>query len=101
MLSHGMPNLPSRHSTCEQAAQLKSVTTRSGGLRFDVHDKLGALVQLVKVLGLTMPGAAPGSTTINNTPVSVAGDVPALQVARRRAFALERAAQASQLDQTR
>ncbi len=83
---------PSRHLTREQAAQVKSVTTKSGGLRFEVHDKLGALVQLAKILGLSAPDAAAASTTVtNNTQVNVVGDMPAMEVARRLAFVLEKA----------
>ena len=43
---------PSRLLTREQAAQVKSVTTKSGALKFEVHDKLAALAQLAKVLGV-------------------------------------------------
>jgi hypothetical protein len=41
---------PSHLLAREQAAQVRSVTTKSGGLKFDFHDKLPALVPLAKIL---------------------------------------------------
>jgi hypothetical protein len=88
---------PSRQLTREQAARVKSFTTKSGGLRFEVHDKLGALAHLARILGLATSEAAPGSTNItNNTQVNVVGTAnePAIDAVKRRAFALEKAARA-------
>ena len=87
---------PSHLLTKEQAAQVRALTTKSGGLRFETHDKLGALAQLARILGLIQPQEAAPSTTINNTQINVAaaGETNALEMARRLAFALEKAARA-------
>ena len=87
---------PSRLLTREQATQVRAVTTKSGGLRFEVHDKLGALAQLARILGLVKPEAAPASSTTFNTQVNVGGGAQEtmLDAARRLAFAIEKAARA-------
>ena len=61
---------PSHLLTREQAAQVRSVTTKSGALKFEVHDKLAALVQLAKILRVA---PEPQSQTVNNTQVNVIG----------------------------
>jgi hypothetical protein len=83
---------PSHLLNREQAAQIRSVTTKSGALKFEVHDKLSALVQLAKILGVT---PEPLSQTVNNTQVNVStvnvpGGESALEAARRLAFALRK-----------
>lgn len=86
---------PSRLLTKEQTAMVKSVTTKAGALKFEVHDKLAALGQLAKITGLTQD-AAP-TVTVNQLNVSQGADT-ALELARRLAFAIaaaERAAQRS------
>ena len=45
------------------AATVKSVTTKSGAVKFDVHDKLNALMQLGKILGLYTDAASVAATT--------------------------------------
>ena len=88
---------PSHLLTREQAAQVRSVAPKSGGLRFDTTDKMAALAQLARILGLVQPDAAPSpSTTINATQVNVSAprEANAFELARRLAFALEKAARA-------
>ncbi len=84
---------PSRLLKPEQAAQVRSITTKAGGLRFKMHSKLEAMAQLARILGLTGQDIGPGATITNNTQVNVstAADMPAMEVARRVAFILERA----------
>lgn len=87
---------PSRLMTPDQAAGVRSVTTKSGALKFEMHDKLGALEKLAKVLGLYQEPAAPTpvqSVTLNQ--INFNND-NALEAARRLAFALAKAAQMDQ-----
>ena len=90
---------PSRLLTREQAAQVKSVTTKSGALKFEVHDKLAALAQLAKVLGVA---PEPQSQTVTNTQVNVGqvnvGSDNALEDLKRLAFAIEKAARAREAE---
>jgi hypothetical protein len=82
---------PSHLLTKEQAAMVKSVTTKSGALKFEVHDKLAALGQLAKILEMTidpMPGVT-NNTQVNVSQVNVGSD-NALEAARRLAFALRK-----------
>jgi hypothetical protein len=89
---------PSRLLTREQAAQVKSVTTKSGGLKFEVNDRLAALAQLAKVLALTPDRMPPGSNTqVNVGQVNVAAPDNALEMMRRLAFAIAKANQANLL----
>jgi hypothetical protein len=44
---------PSHLLTKGQASQVKSITAKSGGLKFEVHDKMAALAQLAHILGMT------------------------------------------------
>ena len=79
---------PSHLLTREQAAQVRSVTTKSGALKFEVHDKLAALVQLAKILRVA---PEPQSQTVNNTQVNVIGSGGnALEDLKRLAFAIEK-----------
>ena len=86
---------PSRLLTREQAAQVKSVTTKGGALKFEVHDKLAALAQWAKVLGVA---PEPQSQTVNSATVNVRqvniGTDNALEGLKRLAFAIEKAARA-------
>ena len=73
------------------------MTTKSGALKFETYDKLAALAQLAKVLGVA---PEPQSQTVNNTQVNV-GQVQvsgcqdnALESLRRLAFAIQKAARA-------
>ena len=81
---------PSRLLTRDQAALVKSVTTKGGGLRFEVNDQLAALAQLAKTLGMTVDPAAATvtNTQVNVGQVNVGGSDSALEAARRLAFAL-------------
>jgi hypothetical protein len=78
------------------AGAVKSVTTKSGTLKFDVHDKLNALMQLGKILGLYTEAATAGATTnVQVNQINIGGD-NALEAVRRLAFAIQKA-QHSQL----
>jgi hypothetical protein len=84
---------PSRLLTRDQAALLKTVTTKNGGLKFEVNDQLAALIQLAKMFGMM---ADPAAATVTNTQVNVGqvnfnGEMNALEAARRLAFALAKA----------
>jgi hypothetical protein len=91
---------PSKHLTKAQRSAVKSVSRTvkrdATTVRIDTNGKLEALSLLARILGLPGPDAVPGSTTINNTQVNVstAADMPVMEVARRLAFILERAARA-------
>jgi hypothetical protein len=85
---------PSRLLTREQAAMVRSVTTKSGGIKFEVIDRLTALEKLAKVLGLPLDVTP---QTVTNTQVNVAhmnvsGNETALEAVRRLAFAIQKAA---------
>jgi hypothetical protein len=85
---------PSRLLTREQAAMVRSVTTKSGRIKFEVIDRLVALEKLAKVLGLPSDVTPP---TVTNTQVNVGhmhvdSNVNALEAVRRLAFALQKAA---------
>jgi hypothetical protein len=84
---------PSRLLTEEQAAMVKCVTTKSGALKFEVHDKLAALGQLAKITGLTQDPTP--QVTVNQLNVSQ-GPETALELARKLAFAIAAAEQAAQ-----
>jgi hypothetical protein len=86
---------PSHPLTREQTAQVRSVTTKSGALRFETYDKLGALAQLAKILGVA-PDPQPhtvSSATVNLQQVNIGGPDSALESLRRLAFAIERIGQ--------
>jgi hypothetical protein len=88
---------PSRKLTGDQAAAVRSVTTKSGCLKFETHDKLGALEKLAKVLGLYVE--APQAVNVNQTlnQLNISGD-NSLEAARRLAFALEKVRQISKAE---
>ena len=67
------------------------MTTKSGSLKIEFHDKIAALTQMAKILGMT-PDAAPANVTVNQLNVSQAPDT-ALELARKLAFAIEAANQ--------
>ena len=83
---------PSRLMTSDQAASVRSVTTKAGQLKFETHDKLGALEKLAKILGLYIEPPAPvgGFVTVNQMNFN---HDSALEAARRLAFALAKVAQ--------
>lgn len=84
---------PSGKLTADQAAAVRSVTTKSGCLKFETHDKLGALEKLAKVLGIYQePAVPPVSQSVTVNQVNFSGD-NSLEAARRLAFALAKAAQ--------
>jgi hypothetical protein len=84
---------PSHLLTGEQAAQVRSLTTKSGALKFEVYDKLPALAQLAKVLGMARE-PQPQSATVNVQQVNInAAETNALEAARRLAFAIAKAQQ--------
>jgi hypothetical protein len=86
---------PSHLLTHEQTAQIKSVTMKSGTLKFETYDKLAALAQLAKILGVA-PEPQPqtvSSATLNVQQVNLGGPDSALESLRRLAFAIERIGQ--------
>jgi hypothetical protein len=90
---------PSRLMTPDQASSVRSVTTKAGQLKFETHDKLGALEKLAKVLGLYVEPAAPPvsqSVTVNQLNFNSNN---AFEAARRLAFALAKVAQMDQSGQ--
>ena len=84
---------PSRQVTRDQAASVRSVTTKSGSLKIDVHDKLNALEKLGKALGLFQDAAPVQNVTV--TQLNVSGPDTALEAARRLAFAIAAAQRAA------
>ena len=78
---------PSRRLSPAQAASVKSVTTKSGSLKIDVHDKLNALEKLGKALGLFNDLTPPPAPNVTVTQVNI-GEVAAVEAARRVAFLL-------------
>ena len=87
---------PSHLLTREQAAMVKSITTKGDGIKFEVNDQLTALAQLAKILGVA---PEPQSQTVNNAMVNVqhvniGGADNALEGLKRLAFAIEKAARA-------
>jgi hypothetical protein len=79
---------PSGKLTADQAAAVRSVTTKSGSLKFETYDKLGALEKLAKVLGIYQESAlSPIGQSVTVNQVNFSGD-NSLEVARRLAFAL-------------
>lgn len=80
---------PSRNLGAGKMAAIKSVTTKSGALKIDFHDKISAMNGLAKVLGMTPEAATVQQVTVNQVNL---GDVNALEAARRLAFIMGRAA---------
>jgi hypothetical protein len=86
---------PSHLLTREQAAQVRSTTTKSGALKFEIYDKLPALIQLAKILGMS---PEPQPQSVNNATVNVRqvniGETKSLDAMRRLAFAIAKVAHA-------
>lgn len=77
---------PSHALTAEQAASVKSLKTKGGTVQVELHDKLAALEKLGKALGIFQESAPPvQQVTVNQVNV---GNEPALELARRLAFAM-------------
>jgi hypothetical protein len=83
---------PSHLLTKDQAAQVRSVTTKSGSLKFEAFDKLAALTQLAKILGMNQDPQTQSvsNATVNVQHVNIGGD-NALEAVRRLAFAIAKA----------
>lgn len=75
--------VPSNLLSRDAGARIKSVTTKSGALKVEVHDKLSALEKLMKVLGMGQEHSPPPGPTIGT--INIAGD-SALEAIRRVAF---------------
>jgi hypothetical protein len=80
---------PSHFLTADQAAQVRSITTKKGSVTFEVHDKLAALDKLARVLGIYHEPPTPAPAVMVNQ-VNVGGD-NALEAVRRLAFAIAKA----------
>jgi hypothetical protein len=80
---------PSDKLTPDAAAMIKGVTTKSGSIKFEQHDKLKAIELLARLEGLMPEQAAtpppPSNLTVNQVNV---GERSALEVAKRVAFML-------------
>lgn len=88
---------PSRLLTGDQAAAVRSVSMRNGSVRLNPHDKLGALRELAKLLNMfpkDEPAPVLQAVTVNQVNV---GETPALEAARRLAFALAKLGQQAPL----
>ena len=85
--------IPSHKLKPSQAAAVKGVTTKSGSLKIELHDKIAALTQMAKILGM-MTDATPANVTVNQLNVSQ-GRETALELARKLAFAIAAAEQAA------
>jgi hypothetical protein len=81
---------PSDSLSRDAAALVKSVTTKSGALKIDTHDKLAALQALMRHEGMGERDAAP-PVTVNNS-LTIQGD-SALEHVRRLSFMLAAADQ--------
>jgi hypothetical protein len=84
---------PSHKLKASAAAAIKGVSTKSGSLKIETHDKLAALAQLARILGLCHD--ATPSTNVTMTQVNIGGESTALESARRLAFALAAAQHAA------
>lgn len=83
---------PSRLLTADQAAQVRSVTTKAGTLKFEAHDKLQALDKLGKILGLFQETVPTSVQNVQVNQVNIGSDND-LEAVRRLAFALAKAQQ--------
>jgi hypothetical protein len=72
----------------DAAAMVKSVTTKSGSLKIEAHDKLGALEKLAKVLGLYQPDAPPPVAPVTIGQMNVVGGANSLDSIRKIGFML-------------
>jgi transcriptional regulator of heat shock response len=75
------------------------VTTKSGSLKFEAFDKLTALTQLAKILGMAQDPQtqASNNATVNVQQVNIGGD-NALEAVRRLAFAIAKVEHLQALD---
>jgi Terminase small subunit len=89
-----MTPTPSHKLKADQAAAVKGVTTKSGSLKIELHDKLAALDKLGRMLGLFQDAAPAAHVTVNQMNLNDCPDT-ALEAARRLAFALAIAEQAA------
>jgi hypothetical protein len=89
-----MTPTPSHKLKADQAAAVKGVTTKSGSLKIELHDKLAALDKLGRMLGLFHDAAPAAHVTVNQMNLNECPDT-ALEAARRLAFALAKAEQAA------
>jgi hypothetical protein len=81
---------PSRLLSADQAAQVRSVTTKGGALKIEAHDKLAALEKLARILGVYQEPPVAASSTVTVNQVNI-GQANALEAVRRLAFALAKA----------
>ena len=78
--------VPSAHPARGTMTAIRSVTTKSGALKIDMHAKKNAMAGLAKILGMTVD-ATPVQQSLTVNTINVR-DVQALEVARRVAFLL-------------
>ncbi len=84
---------PSRLLSTDQPAQVRSVTTKSGALKIEAHDKLAALDKLARIFGAYQEPPASPSSSVTVNQVNIGGGDNALEAARCLAFALAKAQQ--------
>jgi hypothetical protein len=78
---------PSHILKRDAAATIKSVTTKSGNLKLDIHDKLAALDKLGRMLGLFHDPAPAANVTVNQLNLND-GPETAREAIKRLAFAI-------------
>lgn len=76
---------PSHSLTDDVLGAVKSVTTKSGQLKIELHDKMSALEKLMKFHGIGNEPPAAAPVTVNQLNV---GDVSAVEAARKVAYML-------------
>ncbi len=81
----------SQSMPAEARRAIKAATLRSGVMRLEMHDKLGALEKLAKACGL-LGGDAPAPVNVTQVNMNV-GHMDAIEAARRVSFLLAAAAQ--------
>jgi Terminase small subunit len=91
-----MTPTPSHNLKASAAAAVKGVSAKSGSLKIEMHDKLAALAQLAKILGLSQDAAPSTNVTVNQLNMN-SGPETAFEAARRLAFALAKAQQSGAL----
>lgn len=79
---------PSSKLSRATLSTVKSVTTKSGALKIELHGKDNPLNLWAKILGMTVDAAPVNQVTVNQVNI---GDSNALEAARRLAFILSNA----------
>jgi hypothetical protein len=87
---------PSRLLTRDAGALVRSVTTKSGTIKIETHDKLQAIDKLARILGVYQePPASAAPVTVNQVNI---GSNNALEAVKRLAFAIAKAQHSQALE---